>query len=65
MKSQIKNKENRSIIFWITNTNIKQIAINSYSTALKCGSFSKKTSKESTCAVMIRIIVSFAHQIFL
>ena len=36
-----------------------------YSTTLRCGSFSKKTSKKSTCAVMIRIIVTFANQRFL
>ena len=28
-----------------------------YSTALRWGSFSKKTSKKSTCAVMIKIII--------
>ena len=32
------------------------------STALKCGSFLEKTSKKSTCAVMIRIIITFANQ---
>ena len=36
-----------------------------YSTALRCGSFSEKTSKKSTCAVIIRIIITFANQIFL
>ena len=32
---------------------------------LRCGSFSEKTSKKSTCAVMIRIIITFANQMFL
>ena len=35
------------------------------STALRCGSFSEKTLKKSTCAVMIRIIITFGDQIFL
>ena len=36
------------------------------STALKCGSFAgKKTLKESSCAIMIRIVIAFANQIFL
>ena len=35
------------------------------STALRCRSFSKKTSKKSTYAVMVRIIITFANQIFL
>ena len=26
--------------------------------------FKKKTSKKSTCAIMIRIIITFANQIF-
>ena len=34
-------------------------------TALWYGSFSKKTSKESACAVMIRINITFANQKFL
>ena len=36
-----------------------------FSTALRCGSFSKKLLKISTCAVMIRIIITFRNQIFL
>ena len=36
-----------------------------YSTALRCGSFSEKALKKSTCAVMIRIIITFENQIFL
>ena len=36
-----------------------------FSTALRCGSFSKKTSKKSTSAIMIRINVTFANQILL
>ena len=37
-----------------------------HSTALRCGSFSKKKDIEkSICAVMIRIIITFADQIFL
>ena len=36
-----------------------------YSTVLRCGSFSEKTSKKSTCAVIIRIIITFANQISL
>ena len=36
-----------------------------YSMALRCGSFSEKTLKKSTCAVMIRIIITFGNQIFL
>ena len=36
-----------------------------HSTALKCGSFSEKTSKKSNCALMIRIIITFANQVFL
>ena len=35
------------------------------STALRCGSFSKKISKKRTSAIMIRIIFAFANQIFL
>ena len=35
------------------------------STALRCDSFSKKISKKITCAIMIRIIITFANQIFL
>ena len=35
------------------------------STALRCGSFSEKSLKKSTCAVMIRIIITFRNQIFL
>ena len=35
------------------------------STALRCGSFSEKISKKSPSAIMIRIIVTFANQIFL
>ena len=34
------------------------------STTLKYGSFSRKTSK-NTCVIMIRIIITFANQIFL
>ena len=45
----------------------KRIAKNELksSMALKYRSSSNKTGKEITCAVMIRIIVSFANQIFL
>ena len=35
------------------------------STALRCGSFSEKSSKKNTCAVMIRIIITFGNHIFL
>ena len=35
------------------------------STAIRCGSFSKKILKKNTCAIMIRIIVTFTNQIFL
>ena len=36
------------------------------STALRCGSFAeKKTLKKSTCAIMIRTVITFANQIFL
>ena len=35
------------------------------STALRCEYFSKKTSKKCTYAVMVRIIITFANQIFL
>ena len=35
------------------------------STTLWCGSFLKKTSKKSTCAITIKIIFAFANQIFL
>ena len=35
------------------------------STALRCGPFSKKIFKKSTCAIMIRIIATFANQILL
>ena len=35
------------------------------STALRCGSFLKKISKKSTCAVMVKIIITFSNQIFL
>ena len=31
--------------------------------ALRCGSFSEKTLKKSTCAVMIRIIITFGNEI--
>ena len=57
-KETKKLRENKSII-----TNIYRIQ--AYSTALKCRSFSEKSSKNSTCAVMIRIIITFANQIFL
>ena len=35
------------------------------STALRCVSFSGKSLKKSTCAVMIRIIITFGNQIIL
>ena len=38
---------------------------NACSTALRCGSFSEKTSIKSTCAVMRRIIITFGNKIFL
>ena len=41
----------------------KTIRVNS--TALRGGSFSEKISKKCTCAIIIRIIVSFANQLFL
>ena len=41
----------------------KTIRVNS--TALRCRSLSAKISKKCTCAIMIRIIVSFANQLFL
>ena len=39
-----------------------ELFIVQYLTALTCGSFSEKTSK-NTCAVMIKIIIAFANQI--
>ena len=35
------------------------------STALRCRFFTEKTLKKSTCAVMIRIIITLGNQIFL
>ena len=35
------------------------------STALRCRSLSEKLSSKSTCAVMIRIIITFTNQMFL
>ena len=32
---------------------------------IKMQVFSEKTSKKSTCAVMIRIIITFTNQVFL
>ena len=32
-----------------------------FSTALRCDSFSELISKKSTCAIMIRIIATFAN----
>ena len=47
-----------------TNTDI-YIHRNLYSTALSCGSLSKKISKKSTFTIMIRIFITFANKIFL
>ena len=35
-----------------------------FSTALRCGSFSEKTLKKSTCSVMKKIVITFANQTF-
>ena len=32
---------------------------------LRCGPFSEKTLKKSTCIIMIRMIITFGNQIFL
>ena len=49
--------ELKMFCLWLENTTFS--LINS-STALRYGSFSKKTSKKSTCVAMIRIIITFA-----
>ena len=49
--------EVKMLCLWLENTTFS--LINS-STALRYGSFSKKTSKKSTCVAMIRIIITFA-----
>ena len=49
--------EVKMFCLWLENTTFS--LINS-STALRYGSFSKKTSKKSTCVAMIRIIITFA-----
>ena len=49
----------------IVNVNSNNPIIYPFSTALRCGSFLEKILKKSTCAIMIRIIVTFANQIFL
>ena len=51
--SELVNIENNEV-------NRCQIDKNKYSTVLRCGSSSEKTSKKSTCAV-IRIIITFAN----
>ena len=35
-----------------------------HTTTFRCESFSEKTSEKSTCAVMVRIIITFANQTF-
>ena len=35
------------------------------STPLRCGLFSEKTLKKSSCTIMVRIIITFRNQIFL
>ena len=57
---------NIQLAFLPINKKLYIIKIFSYfSTALRCGSFSEKTSKKSTCAVMIRIIITYANEVFL
>ena len=50
---------------WTQSDGIFKQLTEKISTSLRCGSFSEKIWKKSTCAVMIRITVTFANQILL
>ena len=66
-KQKLRNIDwnNIKILQNVNDAYSKFLEIICYSAALRCRSFSEKTSKECTCAVMIRIITTFANQIFL
>ena len=81
VRKKKKEKEKKNFVSEEENNNKEEINLSGNSThtvmqfcmelkgnisvPLRCGSFSGKTSKKSTCAIMIRIIGTSANQIFL
>ena len=59
MKTRTKTKTKMK-----TNTKMK-MQTQTNSTALRCRSFFGKNTEKSTCAVIIRITVTFGNQIFM
>ena len=59
--TQGKQKKKRVLKYQKLSKHIPQLI----SAALRCEPFSEKTLKKSTCAVMIRIIITQGNQIFL